>query len=133
MDRLIHSIRKLKNNISTHIPNHGWTEVFDREVKPRKIIIVEGYLLFVNKELANLFDKKMWVEVSDINLLRRRTKRYSGHGGNDYTEKIGYIVNVVIPESKKYEKLQRERADVIVNGNNSKEQIRKDVERHMRQ
>ena len=126
-DRLIYSIKKLKNWETTHIPSHRWTEVFDREVKPHKVIIVEGYLLFVDGELSSLFDKKIWVEVSDLNLLYRRTKRDNTSAGIDYT------MNVVIPVSKKYEQIQRKRADVIIDGNNSKEEIIKDIERYMRQ
>jgi ADP-ribosylglycohydrolase/dephospho-CoA kinase len=122
MDRLIYSIKKLKNGQPTHIPSHRWTEVFDREVKPHKIIIVEGYLLFVNEELANLFDKKIWVDVSDANIVYRRTKR-------DSTSKyIDYTVNTVIPESKKYEEIQRNRADIVINGNKSKEEIIQEFE-----
>src|SRR3989344_164183 len=122
IDRLIYSIKKLKNGQSTHIPSHRWTEVFDREVKPHKIIIVEGYLLFVDAELSNLFDKRIWVEVSDANILYRRTKR-------DGTSKhIDYTMNVVIPESKKYEEIQRKRADIIIDGNKTKEKIIEDME-----
>jgi len=122
IDRLIYSIKKLKNGQSTHIPSHRWTEVFDREVKPHKIIIVEGYLLFVDAELSNLFDKRIWVEVSDANILYRRTKR-------DGTSKhIDYTMNAVIPESKKYEEIQRKRADIIIDGNKTKEEIIEDME-----
>ena len=122
IDRLIYSIKKLKNGQSTHIPSHRWTEVFDREVKPHKIIIVEGYLLFVDAELSNIFDKKIWVEVSDANILYRRTKR-------DGTSKhIDYTMNAVIPESKKYEEIQRKRADIIIDGNKTKEEIIEDME-----
>jgi len=124
-DRLIHSIRKLKQGESTHIPSHRWTEVFDKEIKPKKIIIVEGYLLFVNKELNELFDKKIWVDVSDQNILWRRTLRDGNTNGADY------IMNIVIPESKKYEKTQRKEADIIIDGNKSKEEIIKELEKHI--
>ncbi len=125
IDRLVYSIKKLKNGQLTHIPSHRWTEVFDREVKPHKLIIVEGYLLFVNAELSNLFDKKIWVDISDANILYRRTKR-------DGTSKhIDYTMNNVIPESKKYEEIQRKRADIIIDGNKTKEEIIQEIERHI--
>ncbi len=126
LDRLIYSIKKLKSGKSTHIPNHGWTEVFDREVKPQKVIIVEGYLLFVNEELSSLFDKKIWIDVSDTNLLYRRTKR-DGTGKH-----IDYTMNIVIPESKKYEEIQREKADIIIDGNKSKDKIIEEVEKQIK-
>jgi uridine kinase len=122
MDRLIHSIKKLKKGQSTHIPAHRWTEIFDREVKPHKVIVVEGYLLFVDDELSNLFDKKIWVDVSDANVLYRRTKR-------DGTSKnIDYTMKVVIPESKKYEEIQKKRADIVIDGNKTKEEIIEEIE-----
>ncbi|HIH25849.1 hypothetical protein J4476_04850 [Candidatus Woesearchaeota archaeon] len=116
-DKLIYSLKKLKNGESTHIPSHRWTEVFDMEIQPHKVVIVEGYLLFVNEELNKLFDKKIWVDISDLNLIYRRLKR-----SNDI-EQLDYTMNVVIPESKKYEKIQKEKADIIIDGNQAKEKI----------
>jgi len=125
-DRLIYSLKKLKKGQTTHIPSHRWTEVFDREIKPHKIILVEGYLLFVNKELNKIFDKKIWVEVSDLNILYRRTKR------DNTSKNIDYTYEVVIPESKKYEKKQQEEADIIIDGNKNKDEIIKDVENYLK-
>jgi len=125
-DRIIHSIKKLKNNESTHIPNHRWTEVFDKEVKPTKVIILEGYLLFVNKELNKLLDKKIWVDISDQNILWRRTLRDGNNNGTEYT------MNHVIPESKKYETIQRKESDIIIDGNKSKEEIVEDIEKQIK-
>lgn len=117
MDRLIYSLQKLKEGKSTHIPSHRWTEIFDKEVFPTKIILVEGYLLFVNPELNKLLDKKIWVDVSDQNIFWRRTLR----DGN--TNSCNYTMNVVIPESKKYEQIQRNSADFLIDGNKSKDLI----------
>lgn len=125
-DRLIYSIKKLKNGENTHIPERGWTEVFDREIKPHKIIIVEGFLLFVNKELCKLLDKRIWVDVSDQNILWRRTLRDGNTAGADY------IINTVIPESKKYESIQRKEAEIIIDGNKSKEEIIEEMEGYIK-
>jgi uridine kinase len=124
-DRLFYSVKKLKNGDSTHIPSEGWTEIFDREVKPAKIIIVEGFLLFVDKKLNKLFDKKIWVDVSDQNILWRRLLR----DGN--TEGAEYIMEKVIPESKKYEKIQRTEADIVIDGNKTKEEIMEEIEQYL--
>lgn len=124
-DMLIKIIKLLKDGENAFIPTHRWTEVFDREVKPYKIILVEGYLLFVNRELNNLFDKKIWVDVSDLNLLYRRLKRF-----NDLNQ-LDYAMNVVIPESKKYENEQRKTADIIIDGNKQKDELLKEIEKHI--
>lgn len=125
-DRLAYSIKKLKDGESTHIPNHRWTEVFDRKVNPHKVIIIEGFLLFVDSELSKLFDKKIWVDVSDVNILYRRTKR------NGTSKDIDYTMNVVIPESMKYEEIQRKRADIIIDGNKTKEKIIQEVDGYIK-
>ena len=126
IDKLIECVKLLKNGKSTFIPSHRWTEVYDREVKPHKIIIVEGYLLFVNKELNKLFDKKIWVDVSDVNLLYRRLKRF-----NEINQ-LDYAMNVVIPESKKYEEQQKKEAETIIDGNKPKEEIIRDLEKQLK-
>jgi len=126
LDRLIYSIKKLKQGEPTHIPSHGWTENFDRLVEPHKVIIVEGYLLFVDKELNKLFDKKIWVDVSDQNILWRRILR------DENTESTNYIMDVVIPESKKYEDLQKKEADIIIDGNKSPEEMINEIENYMK-
>jgi len=126
-DRLIYSVKKLKNGEPTHIPSKGWTEEFDQLVHPKKIILVEGYLIFTNKELLELFDKKIFVDVSDLNILYRRTRRDGNVDGMKYT------MEKVIPISKRYEKLQRSKADIIIDGNKSKDEIKKEVERHIKE
>lgn len=125
-DKLIEAIKKLKEGKEAFIPTHRWTEVFDREVKPQKVILIEGYLLFVNKELNKLFDKKIWVDVSDVNLLYRRTKRDGTSKNIDYTK------NIVIPESKKYEKEQREQANIIIDGNKDREELIKEIDDYIK-
>lgn len=125
-DKLIETIKNLKENKNTAIPTHKSTEKFDREVKPHSIIIIEGFLLFANKELNELIDKKIWVEVSDENLFNRRVKRAEGFC------KPGYIMNTVIPESKKYEEMQKREADLIIDGNKPKDEMAKEVENQLR-
>ena len=124
-DRLIRSLKKLKKGESTHIPSKGWTEIFDVKVSPHKVIILEGYLIFENKDLVDLCDFKIWVDVNDVNILYRRTKR---DGTSKY---IDYTMNEVIRISKDYEAIQKRRADIIVDGNLNKEELETEVEEHI--
>jgi len=125
-DRLIYSVKKLKANQPTHIPSKGWTEEFDQLVHPKPIVIVEGYLIFTNPELVKLFDVKIFVDVSDINILYRRTLRDEKIDGMDY------IMTKVIPISKRYEAKQKKQADIIIDGNKSKEEIREEFEKSLK-
>ncbi len=124
-DRLIYSVKKLKNGDSTHIPSKGWTEVFDELKEPKKIIIVEGYLIFTNKELVELLDKKIFVDVSDLNILYRRTIRDGNINGMKYT------MDKVIPISKIYENVQKKRADIVIDGNKSKGAVMVELDEYL--
>jgi len=122
-DRLIYSIKKLRKGDPTHIPSKGFTEEFDKKIYPKKIIIIEGFLLFSQKNLSDLFDLKIFVDVSDLGILYRRTKRDGTSAYMDYT------MHTVIPESKRYDKIQKNRADIIIDGNRPKEEVMKDVDK----
>lgn len=116
-DRLVYSLKKLKNGEPTHIPSKGWTENFDQLVQPKKIILVEGYLIFTNPEIVALCDKKIFVDVTDTNILYRRTLRDGHLNGMTYT------MEKVIPISKKYEQQQKAVADIVIDGNQTKEDL----------
>lgn len=122
---LIYSLKKLKRGAATHIPSAGWTEVYDRLVEPKPLIIVEGYLLFENMEIVELLDKKIYIDVSDVNMLYRRTKR------DNTSRNIDYTMFTVIPESKKYMDKQKKAADIIIDGNRDKDTVYKDVCRYL--
>ena len=131
-DRLIHSLKKLKNNESTRIPSKGWTEVFDKVVRPKPIIIVEGYLLFTNPELVKLLDKRIFIDISDANILRRRMLRDKKLKGMQRIKGKDYIINKVIPISKQYEGMQKRAADIIIDGNASKETVLDEVKKYLK-
>ncbi|MBW3020359.1 dephospho-CoA kinase [Candidatus Woesearchaeota archaeon] len=124
-DKLIEVIKKLKKGEEAYIPSKRKSEVFDKKIKPHKIIIVEGFLLFENKKLSDSFDKKIWVDVSDENIISRRIERRGS------SEKIDNIINQIIPISKEYEEIQRKRADIIIDGNKSKKEILEEVKKQI--
>ena len=125
-DLLIDTLTKLKKGLPTNIPSKGWTEKCDRNIQPKDYIIVEGYLLFVNSKLRDLFDYKVWIDVSDVNLVSRRLQR---DGNLKYIDKI---LNVVLPYSKEYEQIQKPYADNILDGNIPVDKISWELERLIR-
>jgi uridine kinase len=123
---LIYSLKKIKNGQSTHIPSAGWTEVYDRLIEPRPIVLVEGFLLFENQEIVDLCDVKMYIDINDVNILYRRTKRDGTSNCIDYT------MFDVIEKSYKYMTKQKQVADVIIDGNKSKENMYNDAVRYLK-
>jgi uridine kinase len=122
IDSLVDFVKNLKLGRAVRLPSRGWTDVFDVEISPeelrkRNLILIEGFLLFAVNDLADLFDSKIFIDVSDLNILYRRLLR------DKSMEKINYIYEVVIPMSNKHEQKQRTNADVIFDGNVKKDKI----------
>ena len=75
-DMLVEHIRALKNNVPIERPVYSFVEHNRTEetvpVKPSKVIIIDGILIFENKELRDLMDIKVYVDTdADIRLARR--------------------------------------------------------------
>lgn len=72
-DMLVEHIRTLKNNVPIEHPVYSFVD-HNRTaetvlVKPSKVIIVDGILIFENKELRDLMDIKVYVDTdADIRL-----------------------------------------------------------------
>ena len=75
-EMLVEHIKALKNNVPIEHPVYSFVD-HDRtsesvSVKPSKVIIVDGILIFENKELRDLMDIKVYVDTdADIRLARR--------------------------------------------------------------
>jgi len=130
MDQLIDTINKVKKSIGVKTPSVGWTENFNVEITTkdltaRPIILIEGFLLFIYDELSALFDSKIFVDVTDLNILYRRLRR-------DKTIKnISYIYDIVIPNSVRDEPKQKDSCDAIVDGNLSPDEVLSSVEGYL--
>jgi len=114
LDRLFKAVSALKNGRGVTIKDRSaWYGSYDCEIFPSdlyesRIIIVQGFLLFVSKKLTNLFGSKLFLDVSNDNIKKRM--------GNKNPK--AYTQDVVIPVSETYayqEKFIDERFD----GNNS--------------
>jgi len=120
-DRLISDVDSLKRGKGIVVRTPSWmsrTEVSIsyEDLNDKSLIIIDGFLTFAVKELVDFFDYKIFVDASDYNILSRRPMR-DGFGA------FNYVRDVVIPVSKEYEPIQKERADLIVNGNRSKNEV----------
>ena len=75
-DLLIEHMRALKEGKAIQHPVYSFVEHTRMEetveVKPAKVIILEGILIFENKELCDLMDIKVFVDTdADLRLIRR--------------------------------------------------------------
>lgn len=75
-DLMIRDLKKLKAGETIYCPVYDYA-IHNRtdetvEIKPAKVVIVEGILIFQSKELRDLLDIKIFVETdADVRILRR--------------------------------------------------------------
>lgn len=84
------------------------------EVKPNKVIIVEGILIFADPRLCGLFDMKVFVDTdADVRLIRR-IRRDVNERGRTLESVLSQFENTVKPMHDKYVQPSRRAADIVV-------------------
>ena len=125
---LINHLNKLKIRNSVKMPIYDFTthtrkkNVFI-DIKPKSIIILEGILIFTNKELIDLLDIKIYMEVeSDIRFIRR-LKRDINDRGRNQSQVIKQYLESVKPMYTKYVEPSKKYADIIVPSDKSNDVV----------
>lgn len=79
-------------------------------MKPTKVVIVEGILIFQNKELRDLLDIKIFVETdADVRILRDVEER-----GRSLESVVNQYLTTVKPMHEQFVEPTRKFADIIV-------------------
>jgi uridine kinase len=81
---------------------------------PREVIIVEGILIFNNKELLNLFDIKVYVYADADERLIRRIKRDITERGRDVEEVLTRYQKTLKPMHEQFIEPTKRYADIII-------------------
>ena len=115
---LIKHLIALKKGKSVKVPVYDYTihNRTDRIVKvsPKPIIIVEGAFLFWEKELRELFDLKIFIDVEADVRLARRIKRDIGERGRTLEFVLYQWFTFVKQGEEKYIYPTKKYADIIV-------------------
>lgn len=123
-DMLIEHIKLLKKGISIKRPVYSFVkhnrENETVEVLPKKVILVEGILIFENKELCDLMDIKIYVDTdADIRFIRRLIRDVNERG-RDLDSVVTQYCSTVKPMHEQFVEYSKKHADIIVpeGGNN---------------
>ena len=85
------------------------------EIKPTKVVIVEGILIFQNKALRDLLDIKIFVETdADVRILRRALRDVEERG-RSLESVVNQYLTTVKPMHEQFVEPTRKFADIIVN------------------
>ncbi len=85
--------------------------------KPRKVMIVEGILIFANAELRDMFDIKIFVHADSDERLIRRLKRDIAERGRDINEVLNRYQKTLKPMHNQFIEPTKEYADIIIPNN----------------
>lgn len=117
-EMLIDALRELKQGRSVSCPVYDYT-IHDRSdrtvtIRPAKVIIVEGILIFQNRELCRQMDIKIFVDAdADVRILRRITRDVRDRG-RSLESVISQYLTTVKPMHELYVEPSKRNADIII-------------------
>ena len=115
---MVQQLEQLRKGQSIQCPVYDFT-VHNRsnqvvEIKPERVILVEGILIFADQALRQLMDIKIFVDTdADIRILRRM-KRDVNKRGRSIESVIEQYQTTVKPMHEKYVEPSKKYADIIV-------------------
>ena len=117
-DLMVRQLEQLKNGQELLCPVYDFT-VHNRSdetmlIKPERVIIVEGILIFENKELRDLMDIKIFVDTDADIRICRRIKRDVNKRGRSLESVILQYQETVKPMHEKYVEPSKKYADIVV-------------------
>ncbi len=117
-DLFIKHIKALQNGETIERPVYSFSEHnrIDQTitVKPAKVIILDGILLFENKELRELMDMKIFVDTDDDIRLARRLVRDVQERGRDMNSVLNQYFSTVKPMHRDFVEPSKRYANIIV-------------------
>jgi len=117
-DLMVQQLQQLRNGQEILCPVYDFT-VHNRSdetilIKPERVIIVEGILIFENKALRNLMDIKIFVDADADVRICRRIKRDVNKRGRSLESVITQYQETVKPMHEKYVEPSKKYADIVV-------------------
>ena len=115
---MIEHLKALKNNESILCPVYDYT-IHNRSndtitIHPNKVIIVEGILIFENKELCDLMDIRIFVDTdADLRIIRR-IKRDVLERARSLESVTNQYIETVKPMHEQYVEPSKRNANIIV-------------------
>jgi len=115
---LIQHLRQLRAGKSIEVPIYDFQTYTRRQktrhVEPQEVIIVEGILIFVEKELRDLMDIKIYVDTDADERLLRRIRRDILERGRSIESIMQQYITMVKPMHLEFVEPSKRWADIII-------------------
>jgi len=117
-DLLVEHLRQLRQGKAVEVPVYDFTTHTrtdrTRLVEPRRVILVEGILIFVDRALRDMMDIKIYVDTdSDIRFIRR-LRRDIAERGRTLDSVVHQYLTTVRPMHLEFVEPSKRYADVII-------------------
>lgn len=117
-EMMIEHLRELKAGHAIECPNYDYTNYArcteTTHLEPTKVILVEGILIFENKQLCSLMDIKIFVDTdADVRLIRR-IRRDVAKRGRSLDSVLTQYLSTVKPMHEQFVQPSRQYADIVV-------------------
>jgi len=117
-DLLIRHLVALRDGLAVDVPVYDFTHYTrtgtTRRIEPRRVILVEGILIFAEKALRDLFDVRIFVDAdADIRFIRR-LQRDLEERGRSTGSVIQQYMGTVRPMHLEFVEPSKRYADVII-------------------
>ncbi len=115
---LIEHVKALKNRQAVDVPIYDFTTYRRltkvKHIEPKDVIIIEGILVFVEKELRDLMDIKIFVDTDADERVLRRIKRDILERGRTLESVINQYISTVKPSHLEFVEPSKRWADIII-------------------
>lgn len=117
-DLMIEDIKALKSGKEVKCPVYDFT-IHDRSddteiIKPTKVLIIEGILIFADKRLCKEMDIKIFVDTdADVRILRRIIRDVKKRGRN-LDSVVDQYLSTVKPMHEQFVEPSKKNADIII-------------------
>lgn len=117
-DMMVEHVKTLRSNVPIEHPVYSFVDHNRTSdtvaVKPSKVIIIDGILIFENKELRDLMDIKVYVDTDADVRLARRILRDVCDRGRSMQSVIDQYITTVKPMHEEFVEPSKKYADVII-------------------
>jgi uridine kinase len=117
-DLLVEHLHQLKHGFPINKPLYNFTTHHRKTdtlfIEPRKIIIVDGILIFSEERLRDLFDLKIFIDTDADERMIRRLNRDIIERGRSFESVINQYLNTVKPMHLQFVEPSKRWADIII-------------------
>ena len=124
-DVLLKHLKALRDGKEVHtksFPKKAGAKPEPITLKPKQVVLIEGFMLFKDKEVRDILDIKIYLEIHPELMLQRRAIRFGASHITDYDTKVA------IPEFLKHGVTQKKYADYVVDATRPQSQVIKNVQ-----